>query len=295
MNNILSGFADEAGPNLKTQIRATQELGWKHIEMRNVGVPGWPPANLHDIPDEAFSRVVERLGEVGLRVHCFGSAIANGAKSILKPFDECWEQAKRAAARMPKLGSKFIRIMSYPVLTDQENQLEAERFRRLGEIQKLFRDSGITVLHENCGNYGGMGWTYSLKLLENVPGLKLVFDMGNCVHDLDYGKPAPYPHQSAWEFYTHAREHIAHLHIKDAVMTSEDKLVHVFPGEGSGDVKRIVADLLSHGYTGAISIEPHIGVASIFQNAPSEEEGRYRTYVEYGKRFVKLLADCNPS
>jgi hypothetical protein len=39
MNSIyLTGFADEAGPALETQIRVTKELGWKHIEMRNVQV-----------------------------------------------------------------------------------------------------------------------------------------------------------------------------------------------------------------------------------------------------------------
>jgi len=39
MNSIyLTGFADEAGPALETQIRVTNELGWKHIEMRNVEV-----------------------------------------------------------------------------------------------------------------------------------------------------------------------------------------------------------------------------------------------------------------
>jgi sugar phosphate isomerase/epimerase len=291
MSTTLSGFADEASSDLEIQIRATRELGWKNIEMRNVQVPGFPSANLHDIPEEAFSQVVARLGEAGVRVHCFGSAIANGGCSILKPFDQCWAQAKRAAARMPALGSQFIRIMSYPILKDQEDQMEGERFRRLREIQKLFHDSGITVVHENCGNYGGMGWTYALKLLENVPGLKLVFDMGNCVHDLDYSQPAPHPHQSAWEFYSQVRDHIAHLHIKDAIWTKEEKMEHVFPGEGSGEVRRIVTDLLSHGYAGAISIEPHIGVAPLFKNAATEVEGRYLTYVEYGKRFMKLLAD----
>ena len=28
----LSGIADEAGANIDLQIKATQELGWKHIE-----------------------------------------------------------------------------------------------------------------------------------------------------------------------------------------------------------------------------------------------------------------------
>lgn len=290
MTPLLSGFADEAGSGLETQIRATRELGWSHIEMRNVEVPGFPEGNLHDIPDAAFDRLVETLGQQELRVHCFGSAIANGAKSIEKPFDACLAETKRAAARMPRLGARFIRIMSYPILAGPD-QMEAERFRRLREIQKILGDAGATVLHENCGNYGGMGWTHTLKLLENVPGLKLVFDMGNCVHDLDYTKQPPYPRQSAWEFYSHIRGHIAHLHIKDAYINGKGEQIHVFPGEGKGEVKRIVKDLLGSGYTGAISIEPHIGGDPRFKKAAGSDDGRYQTYVEYGKCLMKLLAE----
>jgi len=290
MTTILSGFADEAGASLETQIRATRELGWYDIEMRNVEVPGFPGGNLHDIPDAAFDRVVETLGKEGVRVHCFGSAIANGGKSIEKPFDADLEETKRAAARMPRLGSKFIRIMSYPVLPGKD-QMEAERFRRLREIVKILGDVGVTVVHENCHNYGAMSWRHSLKLLENVPGLKLVFDMGNCVNDVDRSQEPPWPRQSAWEFYTHIRDHIVHLHIKDGEMTAEGKHIHHFPGEGTADVKRIVQDLLVSGYSGAISIEPHMGIAPQFANAATPEDGKYQTYVEYGKRLVKLFSE----
>jgi sugar phosphate isomerase/epimerase len=189
---------------------------------------------------------------------------------------------------MPKLGSKFIRIMSYPILKDPEQQMEEERFRRLREIVAILKDAGVTVVHENCGNYGGMGWTYTLKLLENVPGLKLVFDMGNCFHDLDYTKKAPYPCQNAWEFYEHVRDHIVHMHIKDGRLTDDGKHIHTYPGQGICDVKRIIDDLLARGYAGIFSIEPHIGVAPEFKDLP-EAEGKYRTYVKHGQVLETLF------
>ena len=42
---ILTGIADEAGAAIDVQIKATQELGWKSIEMRTVEVNGrrWHP------------------------------------------------------------------------------------------------------------------------------------------------------------------------------------------------------------------------------------------------------------
>jgi len=293
LNSIyLTGFADEAGAPLETQIKATQELGWKNIEMRNVKVGDFSSGNLHDIPNPAFDLVVQGLEEAGLSVNCFGSAIANGAKNIKDPFDLTFKEARRAIPRMKRLGAKLIRIMSYPICRNSENQMEEERFRRLREIQAMFADEGLTAMHENCGNYGGMGWTYSLKLIENVPGLKLVYDTGNPVHDDDYTKQEPRPKQSSWEFYSHIRDHIAYIHVKDGVLEPDGNTRWCFPGEGSGDVVRILRDLLHSGYTGGISIEPHMGqglAGPLFTPA----DNCFRTYVEYGRRLEKIIAQVN--
>jgi sugar phosphate isomerase/epimerase len=257
-------------------------------------VPGHPNGNLHDVPEDAFLRVVDEISQADLRIECFGSAIANGSKSIEQPFDSCWDETRRAAQRMPKLGCKFIRVMSYPIRQGKADQMEEERFRRLREIQRIISDAGATVVHENCNNYGGMGWTYTQKLLENVPGLMLAFDTGNCVFDLDYTKPEPHPHQSTWEFYTHIREHIAHLHVKDGILTPGGKR-HTYPGEGNGAVKRVLEDLLATGYSGAISIEPHMGIAPEFKDSLPPAEGRYQTYLTYGKRLQRLLSELSLS
>ena len=45
--------------------------------------------------------------------------------------------------------------------------------------------AGIQPVHENCMNYGGMGWPYAVELLENVPGLKWVFDTANPIFNAD--------------------------------------------------------------------------------------------------------------
>jgi len=51
---ILTGIADEAGVSLETQIKATRELGWKHIEMRAVESAWLCLGNFHDIPGKAL-------------------------------------------------------------------------------------------------------------------------------------------------------------------------------------------------------------------------------------------------
>ena len=42
-----------------------------------------------------------------------------------------------------------------------EDQMEEERFHRLREIFKMFNNADILPLHENCMNYGGMGWQFT--------------------------------------------------------------------------------------------------------------------------------------
>jgi sugar phosphate isomerase/epimerase len=194
---------------------------------------------------------------------------------------------------MQRLGTQLIRIMSFAVLKDRgpEDQMEAERFRRLRELLALFQDAGITPVHENCMNYGGMGWKYTLRLVENVPGLKLVFDTGNPVFTPDYAKPEPRPRQSAWEFYSQVKNHIAYVHIKDGIWNPETQTcIYTYPGEGQGDVRGIMEDLLRNGYDGGISIEPHL--AKIFHDDCGETQASamHRTYVEYGRRMEKLIA-----
>ncbi|MDT8390057.1 MAG: sugar phosphate isomerase/epimerase [Lentisphaeria bacterium] len=285
----LTGFADEAGASIDVQIKATLELGWKNIEARNV-----EGGNIHNVSDDVFDMVCGKLAAAGVSVNCFGSAIANWAKHVDKPFDSSLEETARAIPRMQRLGTKLVRIMSFAVLKDRDpdDQMEDERFRRVNELTKMFLDAGIQPVHENCMNYGGMGHTYTLKLLDHVPGLKLVFDTGNPVFTDDRSKPAPCPKQSAWEFYQHVKDHIAYIHIKDGVWNAkEQRCDYTYAGEGDGDVKKIVKDALDNGYDGGISMEPHLAAVFHDDSIQSTDDIKYANYVEYGKRFMDLIRE----
>ncbi|MBN1900111.1 sugar phosphate isomerase/epimerase [Candidatus Sumerlaeota bacterium] len=283
----LTGFADEAAVDIDEQIRATKTLGWKYIEAR--GVNG---KNIHDLSDAEFDAVYGKLEESGIMINCFGSAIANHGKNIDDPNEKSLEETRRAIPRMKRLGTKLVRIMSYAVLKDREpqDQMKEERFRKLREICRMFLDEGIQPVHENCMCYGGMGWPFSLEILENVPGLKLVFDTGNPVVFNDYAKPRPYPKQSSWEFYSHVRDHVIYVHIKDGYIEEKTgKEIFTYPTEGKGDVEKIVTDLLSREYDGGFSIEPHIAVVYHDDSVKSPEQARFDVYVEYGRRMMALI------
>ena len=73
----LTGFADEAGSALDTQIRATKELGWDYLSAR--GIAG---KNIHDMEEADFESALETLDAAGIKIAEFGSLIGTWAKSI---------------------------------------------------------------------------------------------------------------------------------------------------------------------------------------------------------------------
>jgi len=297
----LTGIADEAGSHIDTQIRAHKELGWDTIEARFLEVDGFDKGSFHEIPDEAFEKAVTALENSGTGICGVGATIANWAHSIEDDFQITLDEIDRCIPRMQRAGSKIVRIMSYAILEDgKENDLpeqyKNERFRRLREIKTLFDDAGITAVHENCMNYGGMSIEHALEVNENVPGLKWVFDTGNPVFNADRSKASPYPRQNAWAFYQAVKNDIAHVHIKDGRWNETRRdCDYTMPGEGSGYVKEILADLKNSGYDGYLSIEPHLSV--VFHDTGPEErdpeelaQEQYRTYVGYGQALEALVA-----
>ena len=285
-----TGFADEASTDFDGQIKATKELGWKHIETR--GLCG---GNLASITDSQFDEVCAKLEKAGVSFNCFGSGIGNWAKPITEPPDSSYVEMRKAIPRMQKLGIKLIRIMSFLVAKElREKDFRDEAVKRTKVIVKMAEDAGITCVHENCGSWGGLSFEHTLRLIEGVnsPALKLVYDTGNPVfYDDVRGKP-PYRKQSSWEFYNAVKEHVVYVHIKDGRIV-DGKDVCTFPGEGDGDVRKIMKDLLKGGYDGGFSMEPHM-VTVFHEKSGSEDDKQvamYRNYVEYGHRFLKLLAD----
>ena len=287
----LTGFADEAASGAEGQIAATLELGWRNIESRAVdGV------NVHDLSDEAFDAFATRLEAAGVHVNCFGSAIANWGKHVDSEadFEKDLEQVERAIPRMRRLGTKLVRIMSYAVLPDRgpEDQRKEVRFERVREIVGRFLRAGIQPVHENCMNWGGMGWSYTLELLDAVPGLKLVFDTGNPIFTADRTKPEPWPMQDVWEFWRAVRDHVVYVHVKHGRMV-DGKMVYSYPDEGPDSARRVFEDLAARGYDGGVSIEPHL--AAIFHDPVTGKPDPVRmhdTYVEYGRRTRRMLEEA---
>ena len=199
----------------------------------------------------------------------------------------------------------MIRGMSFKAQWDRpawDPEVEENVFRKVAYLVKMCEDAGVLYLHENCNNYGGMSWKHTLKLLDKIqsPNFKLVFDTGNPVLNFDRSEGDSLDRiQSSWEFYSHVKEFIHYVHIKDAIFLGEtnpsgfNKAEFTFAGEGQGDVLRIVTDLLRNGYDGGFSMEPHM--KNVFHESVGEDQRaqeKFDNYVEYGRRFEKLVEEA---
>ena len=102
--------------------------------------------------------------------------------------------------------------------------------------------------------------------------------------------------QDPWAFYQAVKPAISHIHIKDGIYNPARKDAdYTLPGEGHGQVVRILQDLIGSGYDGFISIEPHTAV--VFHSAGTSDgmdpatkaQQQFDSYVAYGRRMEELL------
>ncbi|MBN2711569.1 MAG: sugar phosphate isomerase/epimerase [Planctomycetes bacterium] len=277
-----SGIADEAGGALDIQIKAHKELGWTHIELRNVD-----GTQFTDVTDEKFEEVCQKLADADLKVSCFASGIANWACKISDPFEKSVDTLKRAIPRMQKLNTPFIRVMSYPNDNLDDNAWRDESVRRMKELGKMAEDGGVILAVENCDGWASATADNYAAYFElvNSPAVKAVYDTGN---------PASHGQTNTWEWYTKCKPHIAYVHIKCHEGPKADGTLgaHQWPEVGISKVKETLEDIFKSGYDGGISIEPHLKSVIHEGKSISDEDAAYMTYVEYGKRVTKMVADA---
>lgn len=280
---IITGISDEAGKDIKTQIKAHKELGWNALELRlHNGVN----ASTTDFNDEAFDEVRRALDDANMTVTGFGSAIGNWSRSIRGDFAVDVNDLKIAAKRMNILGTKYIRTMTWVPDRDDLVYTRKEAIRRYKELVKIAEDSGILLAHENCEGWGGFSPKNMLELKAEVdsPNLVLLYDTGNVVSHGDDPE----------KFFKGIRGHFDYIHIKDAAFGKDgDDPAFTYCGEGDGNLPEILRRVIKEdGYDGVISIEPHVAaIVHKGSDGANSDEVMYSSYLEYGRKLEAILAN----
>ena len=239
---ILTGFADEIAGDLTTQMAVIRRLSMNHIEMR--GVDG---GNLIFHTPEKVTEIKSRLDENGIRLSALGSPL--GKIGITDAFEPHFEAFKKAVDIAHRMDTKNIRMFSFylPGGADPEAYREAV-FDRIGQFVDYADRNDAVLLHEHEKGIYGERAAECKKLLDAFGGksFKAVFDFANFVQ----------AKQDTMEAYELLKDHIAYVHVKDAVWESG---AVVPAGMGDGQVAEILKKMLSDGYRGFLSLEPHLG------------------------------------
>lgn len=244
----LCGFADEIAPELDEQIKCCKENGVTHFELR--GVYG---KNVLDFDKSVRIEVKSKLKANQMGVACIGSPI--GKVKITEPWEKHFERFKIAVESAEFFEAPLIRIFSYYPAEDGKDihQHRDEVVRRMRAKVDYIKNRDVTLINENeKGVYGASGKD-CLDLLKTVdsPKFRAAFDFGNFVQ----------VKQNPLEAWPALKPYTVHIHVKD-VSVKDDRAVPA--GHGDGHVEEILVDLNKSGYSGFLSLEPHLKAAEQF-------------------------------
>ncbi|MFF9127652.1 sugar phosphate isomerase/epimerase family protein [Streptomyces sp. NPDC014889] len=272
----LAGIGDEAGHGIDAQLAAVRSLGWTAIELR--GVDGIP---LAELTEPAFARVTDAVRAAGLSVVAVDSRIGGWARPADGDFTADVDELRTLGRRCPVLGTRYVRIMSYPSGALAEPAWRATVIERIRVLTHHAEQAGLVLLHENCAGWAGSSASRVHDLLQSVdsPALGLLFDIGN---GIAHG-------YSAYELLRETAGHVRHVHVKDADGPAADP-VYRLPGRGQSRVADCLRLLLDSGYAGALSIEPHLAVVPHEgRRAPDAECSA--AFAASGRALAELLGE----
>ncbi|MBQ3125043.1 MAG: sugar phosphate isomerase/epimerase [Clostridia bacterium] len=263
----ISGFSDEIASDIKTQFEVLNKLGIKYFEPR--GVNG---KNISELNDDEVIALKAEMDECGIKASSIGSPI--GKIKLSDDFSAHFELFKRVVKTAKMLDAKYIRVFSF--YHDGDEWTDADRSQVLSQLKKLIeyaKENDVVLLHENEKDIYGDIAPRCLDLMHELycDNFKAVFDPANFVQS----------NQDTIEAYDMLGEYIEYVHIKDA-MASDWSVVPA--GYGDGNIEFVLKSLLTKGYNGFLSLEPHLGsfeglssleMGDIMKDLPESGEGTF--------------------
>ncbi len=174
-------------------------------------------------------------------------------------------RCRRAVEAARRLGASLVRVFSFFVPDGSYGRHRAEIVRRLAAFAADAERAHVTLVLENESYLYGDSAERCLDLIESVgsAALRIAFDPANFV------QVGVRPHAEAWPLL---QPYVVHVHIKDAVAVDRTGLPPYpqripperlmdsvrLPGEGDGELRALLRDLVREQYQGFLTLEPHL-------------------------------------
>ena len=245
MTVTLSGFADEISADPAEQLAVLAQESVTHLELRSawsVNVADFTAAQL-----AAFRAVTE---SAGVRVSAIGSPV--GKIPVGAPLEPELDRMRRIADIAGELGTALVRVFSFYIPPGEPpRRYRAQVIDRMGALARVAEERGVVLAHENEKEIYGDVPDRCADLITSVgsPALRATFDAANFVQC----GVRPFT-----EAYPLLRPHLVYLQVKDAHAGTG---VVTPAGEGDGEMREMLRALRDSGFTGFMSLEPHLDLA----------------------------------
>jgi sugar phosphate isomerase/epimerase len=241
----LSGFADEIDPDPHAQLAVLAQESISHLELRSA----WS-VNIADFTDAQLAGFRAAAEAAGVRVSAIGSPI--GKIGIGAPFAPELERMRRVAGLAGELGTALVRVFSFYIPAGEPpERYRAQVIDQMGALAQVAEERGVILAHENEKDIYGDVPARCADLITSVasPALQATFDAANFVQC----GVRPFS-----EAYPLLRPHLVYVQVKDARAADGE----VTPaGEGDGEMRETLQALRDSGFTGFMSLEPHLDLA----------------------------------
>ena len=252
----ISAFADEIGPDLKLQMDTCEAGGVMHIDVR--GIDG---INVSSMTLAQAGEYRKRLDDRGFAVPCIGSPL--GKITMDDDFDAHLELLRHTCEVAGAFGTDLIRMFSFYAsegrdIADQRGEV----MDRLAAMVSVAASAGAVLLHENEKRIYGATPERVKDIFATIrsESFKAVFDPANYVEE------ALAPYDEAWQ--AGLADLTYYFHVKDK-STARDCCVPA--GTGDGQFAEIFADLKARGWSGTMTLEPHLAAAGQFSGDTGPE------------------------
>jgi sugar phosphate isomerase/epimerase len=241
----LSGFADEVDPAISVQIETFSRLRIKGIDLRSVN-----NVNVLDLPPHELFQINGMCRDAGLHIQTVGSPVNKIPYHVLSRATE-EDRLNKAIKNADHLNVKRIRLFTPEIQGDADPELDHKIVDWMKEQKTIAEHSGITLLIENDARYWSAYPENAKRLFGELggPQFKAAFDFANTV--LIGFRPMK-------DWFPWLLPYLDTLHIKDAVEATGEILP---AGEGDGQIQETLTWLIDQGWSGPLTLEPHLKAA----------------------------------
>ena len=249
---IISGFADEIDPQLDVQLKVVKDLGMEYICFRAADGKGVAEYTL----DEVKESILPRLNAAGVKVSSLGSPIGKIDIDDDAAYEKQLAQLDTLCRICNLLDCKYIRMFSFWMLNKNPDEWKDEVLKKLRGFAEIAAKYDVILIHENEKDIYGDTAARCAGLLDELasPNFKAAFDFANFVQ---CGENTA----ECWELL---KEHVAYIHIKDAVAGKNENVVCA---TGDGQIAKILKKAFEEdGYKGFLTLEPHLVLFATLQS-----------------------------